>query len=159
MARARPSTTSMSSMSSADPSARAIGDACVLQLPRIPDRRGNLTFLESRRHVPFEIRRAYWLYDVPGGDDRRGGHAYRSIDEFLIAMSGSFDITVSDGAAERVHSMNRSYFGLHVPAGLWRRLGNFSTNAVCLVLASAAYDPDDYMRDRNVYARWRAGGE
>lgn len=126
----------------------------IIQLPKIKDQRGNLTFLESNRNLQFAIRRAYWIYDVPGGE-RRGEHAYRTTDEFLIALSGSFEVTVEDGSTERTFTLNRSYFGLTVPAGIWRGLHNFSTNSVCLALTSAAYDPDDYIRDREQFARWR----
>jgi hypothetical protein len=126
-------------------------------LPKISDARGNLTFAESRRSLPFVTRRAYWLYDVPGGVDRGGGHAYRTSEEFIVALSGSFDVTVDDGADRRTTCLNRSYFGLYVPATLWRHVDNFSTNAVCLVLASTAYDPEDYVRDFELFRRWRAG--
>jgi hypothetical protein len=130
-----------------------------MQLPKIADPRGNLTVVESRRNVPFEIRRAYWIYDVPGGENRGGGHAYYTQEEFIIALSGSFSVTVDDGNEHRAFQLNRSYFGLWVPNTLWRRIDNFSTNAVCLVLASAPYDADEYLRDHEVFARWRADND
>ncbi len=135
-----------------------LGDARLVSLPKISDVRGNLTYVESGRHVPFTVRRAYWVYDVPGGEERGGGHAYRNAQEFVVALSGSFTVTVGDGAAEHRFTLNRSYVGLYVPNSLWRHLHDFSTNAVCLVFASAAYDVDDYIRDREWFARWRARG-
>lgn len=155
--RAARSTTYTSSMS--PPETRTAAGARILKLPKISDRRGSLTYLESNRHVPFQVRRAYWIYDVPGGDEGAGGHAYRKLEEFVVAMSGSFDVTIFDGREERTYTMNRSYFGLYLPRLVWRRIDNFSTNSVCLVLASDAYDPDDYVRDRSVFTRLRAGAE
>lgn len=122
------------------------GGPQVIDLPRIADSRGTLTFLESQRHLPFAIRRAYWIYDVPGGEVR-GAHAYRNLQEFIIAVSGSFDVSLDDGREETLYSMNRAYQGLYVPSMLWRQLRNFSTNSVALILASAPYDADDYVRD------------
>jgi hypothetical protein len=127
----------------------------ITQLPKIVDARGNLTFVESRRNVPFVVRRAYWIYDVPGGEARAGGHAYRELQEFIIALSGSFDVAVSDERDERTFTLNRSYVGLYVPNTLWRHIHNFSTNAVALVLASAPYDASDYVRDRALFRQWR----
>lgn len=127
-----------------------LATGAVVTLPRIQDARGNLSFVEGERHVPFPIRRAYWIYDVPGGE-ARGGHAHYSLDEFLIALSGSFDVCLDDGADERVISLNRSYRGVFVPRLTWRRLENFSTNAVCLVLASCAFEEADYIRDYDVF--------
>ena len=121
-----------------------------IDLPVIPDPRGNLTFVEGGRHLPFEIRRAYWVYDMPGGE-QRGGHAYRTLDEFMIALSGSFEVVLDDGFAEKSVLLNRSYFGLYVPSMVWRHTENFSTNAVLLVLASAPYDEGDYIRDRGAF--------
>ena len=123
-----------------------------IDLPVIPDERGNLTFIEGERHVPFAIERAYWIYDVPGGE-RRGGHAYRRLEEFIVALSGSFDVTVDDGTARTVVSLNRSYFGLYVPSMVWRQLDNFSTNAVCLILASTHYEASDYLYDYREFRR------
>lgn len=132
----------------------SIADCRVDPLPRIQDQRGNLTFLESGRHVPFVIHRTYWIYDVPGGA-HRGGHAYATLQEFVIALSGSFDVDVSDGMEKRTFTLNRSYSGLYVPPMIWRQLGNFSTNAVCLVVASAPYDEADYVRDYGQFIRMR----
>lgn len=114
-------------------------------LPHITDPRGSLTFIEAGRPVPFQIKRTYWIYDVPGGE-MRGGHAYKTLHECFIALSGSFDVVLDDGTERRTMSLNRSYLGLFVPNLVWRRLENFSTNAVCLILASQHYDPDDYIR-------------
>jgi dTDP-4-dehydrorhamnose 3,5-epimerase-like enzyme len=119
----------------------------ILQLPKIEDARGNLSFVEANRHIPFEIKRAYWIYDVPGGEVR-GGHAFREQDEFIIALSGSFDVIVDTGNGRKKRfPLNRSYFGLYIPKGVWRSLENFSTNSLALVLASTAYNENDYIRD------------
>lgn len=118
----------------------------LVNLPRITDPRGSLTFIEEGRPVPFEIRRTYWIYDVPGGEVR-GGHAYRQLRECFIALSGSFDVVLDDTREIRTVSLNRSYTGVVVPNMVWRRLENFSTNAVCLVLASEHYDEADYIRE------------
>jgi hypothetical protein len=117
-----------------------------ITLPKIADPRGNLTFVESERHVPFEIKRVFYLYDVPGGADR-GGHALRRCHQFLIAMSGSFDVLLNDGKNQQRLHLNRSYYGLHIPPMIWREMDNFSSGAVCLALASEAYDEKDYFRD------------
>jgi dTDP-4-dehydrorhamnose 3,5-epimerase-like enzyme len=125
----------------------SLADCRIIDLPKISDPRGNLTFIEGEgRHIPFAINRAYWIYDVPGGE-KRGGHAYRELHEFIIALSGSFDVVLDDGKERKVYSLNRSYFGLYVPNMVWRQLENFSTNGVTLILASTAYNPDDYIRD------------
>jgi hypothetical protein len=130
-------------------------DECVtVQLPKVADPRGNLTFIEGVRHIPFVVQRAYWIYDVPGGEFG-GGHAYRTMDEFIVALSGSFDVELEDGQRRRVVPLNRSYHGLYVAHGIWRQLRNFSTNAVALVLASAPYDEDDYIRDHDEFERLR----
>jgi len=114
---------------------------------KIPDPSGNLTPVEGAHEIPFAIRRAYWIYDVPGGA-ARGGHDYRSLEEVFVALSGSFDLVVDDGRGSSVRqTLNRSYYGVYLPAMVWRRLENFSTNAVCLILASQAYDEGDYLRD------------
>ncbi|MEO8227529.1 MAG: FdtA/QdtA family cupin domain-containing protein [Gemmatimonadota bacterium] len=129
-----------------------------VQLPRIPDVRGNLTFVESERHVPFRVARIYWLYDVPGGESR-GGRAHRRTHEFVIALSGSFDVVVGEGTDRRILQLNRSYVGLHLPPLTWRSLENFSTNSVCLVLASLPFDERDVVRDYAAFSvlRGRAG--
>lgn len=128
------------------------GGPHVIDLPRIADSRGTLTFLESHRHLPFAIRRAYWIYDVPGGEVR-GAHAYRTLHEFIIAVSGSFDVVLDDAHGEKLFTMNRAYQGLYVPPMLWRQMRNFSTNSVALVLASASYDASDYVRDYEEFQR------
>ena len=124
----------------------------LLELPRILDRRGNLSFLEEDAQIPFEVRRVYWIYDVPGGE-LRGSHAFRKTDEIIIALSGSFDVVLHDGTAERTWSLNRSYVGLYVPKMLWRTLQNFSTNSVALILSSTNYYEDDYIRDFDEFSR------
>lgn len=129
------------------------GTGCrIIELPRFLDRRGNLTFIEGQRHTPFAIARAYWLYDVPGGQIR-GGHAYRELEEFVISLSGSFDVVVDEGAGPLHVVLNRSYLGLYIPRLAWRHIENFSTNAVCLILASRHYDPADYIRDYSEFLR------
>jgi oxalate decarboxylase/phosphoglucose isomerase-like protein (cupin superfamily) len=128
----------------------------LVQFEKIPDPRGNLTPVAGTVDIPFRIRRAYWIYDVPGGS-ARGGHAYRTLEEVFVSLSGSFDLTVDDGQGATVRqTLNRSYYGIYVPAMTWRRLENFSTNAVCLVLASAPYDEADYVRDYDDYRDLRA---
>ena len=122
----------------------------LLELPRIPDRRGSLTFLEGARQIPFMIARAYWIYEVPGGA-KRGGHAYHRLEEVFVALSGSFDVALDDGATSQIHQLNRSYLALYVPPLTWRRLENFSTNAVCLILASRHYEEEDYLYSRDEF--------
>jgi dTDP-4-dehydrorhamnose 3,5-epimerase-like enzyme len=122
----------------------------IIQLPKILDRRGSLSFFESSNQVPFEIKRTYWIYDVPGGETR-GGHAYKSLQEIVIALSGSFDVHVESKAGSEVYSLNRSYNALYLPAGTWRSLQNFSTNAICLVAASDVYNDEDYIREFNEF--------
>lgn len=121
-------------------------DCRILDLPKIHDPRGNLTFIEGGNHVPFDIQRVYYLYDVPGGADR-GAHAHRNLHQFIVAMSGSFDVVLDDGQEQRRFHLNRSYFGLYVCPMMWRYLDNFSSGAVCMVLASSKYDEADYIRD------------
>ena len=123
-----------------------IDRARILEFPKVTDPRGNLTFIESQQHVPFEIKRVYYLYDVPGGETR-GGHAHKKLEQLIIAASGSFDVVLDDGAAKTKFSLNRSYYGLYVPNMVWRELENFSSGSVCLVLASRHYDEEDYYRD------------
>lgn len=127
---------------------------CIIKLPRFLDRRGNLSFIEEEDHIPFAIKRTYWIYDVPGGE-KRGGHAYRENQEFIVALSGSFDIVLDDGQKRRVYSLNRSYYGLYIPRGYWREMENFSTNSLALVLASTPYNPDDYERDYERFCKHR----
>lgn len=123
-----------------------IADAKIIELPKFLDARGNLSFIEELSHIPFKIERTYWIYDVPGGE-ARGGHAYRENEEFIVALSGSFDVILDDGKQKKTFSLNRSYYGLYVPKGLWREMDNFSTNSLALVLASTSYDAEDYIRD------------
>jgi oxalate decarboxylase/phosphoglucose isomerase-like protein (cupin superfamily) len=118
----------------------------IIDLPKISDIRGNLTFIESNKHIPFEIKRVYYLYDVPGGESR-GGHAHKNLEQFIIAASGSFDVILDDGFGRKRFYLNRSYYGLYVPYMIWRELNNFSSGSVCLVLASDFYCESDYIRD------------
>lgn len=122
----------------------------LIDLPRIADPRGNLTFVEGSHHIPFDIERVYYLYDVPGGAER-GGHAHKALRQLIIAMSGSFDVTLDDGRGKKTFHLNRSYMGLFVTEMIWRELSNFSSGSVCLVLASNCYDEDDYYRDYGAY--------
>ena len=118
----------------------------IINLPKIGDKRGNLSLVEEFKHIPFKIERTYWIYDVPGGE-KRGGHAYRENQEFIVALSGSFDVVLDDGKEKKLYSLNRSYYGLYVPKGWWRQMENFSTNALALVLASTPYSKEDYIYD------------
>ena len=126
----------------------------IIQLPKITDPRGNLSIIEQFKQIPFEIKRVHWVYDVPGGIER-GGHAYQETEEFIVALSGSFDVVVDDGEAKTTYPLNRSYFGLHVPKGMWRTMTNFSTNSLALVLSSTEYDENDYVSDYEEYKAWR----
>jgi dTDP-4-dehydrorhamnose 3,5-epimerase-like enzyme len=129
----------------------------LINFRKIMDPRGNLTPVEHNEDVPFAIRRVYWIYDVPGGS-ARGGHAYRTLEELFIALSGSFDLTVDNGRGSTVRqTLNRSYYGVYVPPMTWRRLENFSTNAVCLILASRPYDEGDYVRDYEAFREMQGG--
>jgi len=123
-----------------------MADCRIIELPKILDERGNLTFVEEKRHIPFAIQRCYWIYDVPGGQFR-GSHAYRTLQEFIVALSGSFEVVLDDGKEQKTFFLNRSYYGLLVPSMIWRSLRNFSTNSLCLILASDKYKADDYIRD------------
>lgn len=126
-------------------------DACsIINLPKIQDPRGNLSFLEGNTHIPFTITRAYWIYDVPGGE-MRGGHAYTDLKECIIALSGSFDVVINDGKNSKTISLNRSYYGLYVPPMIWRSIENFSTNALCLILSSEPYSEKLYIRSYDEY--------
>jgi len=123
-----------------------IENCYLTNLPKISDPRGNLTFIEGSQHIPFDIKRVYYLYDVPGGAER-AGHAHKNLQQLFIAMSGSFDILLDDGYTQKKIHMNRSYYGLYVCPGIWREIDNFSSGSVCLVLASEPYCPEDYIRD------------
>ena len=118
----------------------------IIELPKFLDKRGNLSFIEEFKQIPFKIERTYWIYDVPGGE-HRGGHAYRENEEFIVALSGSFDVVLDDGINKTTYSLNRSYYGLYVPKGIWREMNNFSTNSLALILAPTPYSQDDYIRD------------
>lgn len=131
-----------------------VKDCEIVNLQKIGDRRGNLSIIEEQKQIPFNIKRVYYIYDVPGGE-RRGGHAYKENREFIVALSGSFDVKLNDGEEERVFSLNRSYYGLYVPAGLWREMENFSTNSLALILSSTEFDENDYIMDFNEYKLWR----
>lgn len=126
----------------------------IIQLPKFEDPRGNLSFVEENNHIPFNIERTYWIYDVPGGQVR-GGHAFKEQQEFIIALSGSFDVIVDDGKTKKIFSLNRSYYGLYIPAGLWRQMNNFSTNSLAVVLASTFYNYDDYIINYNDFVIYK----
>lgn len=118
----------------------------IIQLPKILDKRGNLSFFENENQIPFKVERSYWIYDVPGGEIR-GSHAFKEQQEFIVALSGSFDITISNGIAEKTYSMNRSYYGLYIPKMVWRRIDNFSTNSLALIVSDKPFNEADYIRD------------
>jgi dTDP-4-dehydrorhamnose 3,5-epimerase-like enzyme len=132
-----------------------VEDARIIDLPKFLDARGNLSFVENFKQIPFEIKRTYWIYDVPGGESR-GGHAYRDNEEFIIALSGAFDVVVDDGKQKKTFTLNRSYYGLYVPKGLWREMENFSTNAFALEFGSSPYDEKDYVRDYPQFLKLKA---
>ena len=124
----------------------------IINLPKFLDQRGNLSFIEEYKHIPFKIKRTYWIYDVPGGESR-GGHAYRDTEEFIVALSGAFEVVLDDGEKKESFLLNRSYYGLYVPKGYWREMINFSTNSVGLILAPTLYEPDDYIRDYDEFLK------
>jgi len=128
--------------------------ARIINLPKIDDLRGNLTFIEVLNHIPFEIERTYWIYDVPGGQVR-GGHAFKEQQELIVALSGSFDVVVDDGKEKKTFSLNRSYYGLYIPAGLWRQMENFSTNALAIVLSSTLFSESDYIREYSDFLKYK----
>lgn len=128
----------------------SIEDCKIIELPKISDPRGNLTFIEGNQHIPFDIHRVYYLYDVPGGAER-GGHAHKALSQLIVAMSGSFDVILDEGSEKKRFHLNRSYQGLYVCPMIWRELDNFSSGSVCMVLASNIYDESDYYRDYNEY--------
>ena len=125
----------------------------IIDLPKISDVRGNLTFIESNKHIPFDIKRVYYIYDIPGGESR-GGHAHKKLQQFLIAMSGSFEIILDDGRTKKSFYLNRAYYGLYIPRLIWRDIRNFSSGAVCMCLASDYYDEKDYIRDYNEFKKY-----
>jgi dTDP-4-dehydrorhamnose 3,5-epimerase-like enzyme len=136
----------------------SIDDVKLIELPRFADPRGNLSFVEQMNHIPFEIKRTYWIYDVPGGE-ARGGHAFRKNEEFIVALSGAFDVIVDDGKEKKRYVLNRSYYGLYIPAGLWRTMENFSTNSLALEFGSIHYDRADYVEDYDQFLKLKSNGE
>lgn len=135
-----------------------VEDCKLIELPRFLDSRGNLSFVEQLNHIPFEIKRTYWIYDVPGGE-ARGGHAFKENQEFIVSLSGAFEVLVDDGVNKKTFNLNRSYYGLYVPAGLWREMINFSTNSVALEFGSIHYDPSDYIRDYDDFLKLKNDGK
>ena len=135
-----------------------IEDVQLIKLPKFLDARGNLSFIEQLNHIPFEIKRTYWIYDVPGGENR-GGHAFIQNEEFIVAISGSFDVIVDDGEQKKLFTLNRSYYGLYVPAGIWREMNNFSTNSLALEFGSIHYDKQDYIRDYAEFLKMKRDGK
>ena len=135
-----------------------VNDCIIIELPRFLDARGNLSFVEQNNHIPFEIKRTYWIYDVPGGEER-GGHAFRQNEEFIVALSGAFDVTVDDGQQKKTFTLNRSYYGLYIPKGLWRTMENFSTNSFALEFGSTHYQQEDYIREYNEFIKLKGNGE
>lgn len=134
-----------------------VDDVKIVELPKFTDPRGNLSFVEQLKHIPFEIKRTYWIYDVPGGETR-GGHAYKENQEFIVALSGAFDVVVDDGVKKKRFILNRSYYGLFVPAGLWREMENFSTNSLALEFGSVHYNESDYIREYSDYLKLKLDG-
>ena len=135
-----------------------INDCRLVSLPKILDTRGNLSFVEQLNHIPFEIKRTYWIYDVPGGEDR-GGHAFRENQEVVIALSGAFDVVVDDGENKKTFTLNRSYYGLYIPKGLWRTMENFSTNSFALEFGSVEYSAEDYIREYDEFLKLKKDGK
>lgn len=126
----------------------------IIELPKFLDARGNLSFFENRTHIPFDIKRTYWIYDVPGGEER-GGHAHKELQQLIVAASGSFDVILDDGNIKRTISLNRPYYGLLIVPGIWRELNNFSSGTVCLVLVSEVYKQEDYIRSYDEFLEWK----
>ena len=135
-----------------------VEDVKIIDLPKFLDARGNLSFAEQNNHIPFEIKRTYWIYDVPGGE-ARGGHAFKENQEFVVALSGAFDVEVDDGVNKKRFSLNRSYYGLYIPKGLWRTMENFSTNSFALEFGSVDYSADDYIRDYDEFLKLKKDGK
>ncbi len=135
-----------------------IKDVKIIELPKFLDARGNLSFVEQNNHIPFEIKRTYWIYDVPGGE-ARGGHAFCQNQEFIVALSGAFAVVVDDGFKKKTFTLNRSYYGLYVPAGLWREMNNFSTNSLALEFGSIHYNEKDYIRDYGDFLKLKTDGK
>jgi len=126
----------------------------IIQLPKILDKRGNLSFFENCNQIPFEIKRVYWIYDVPGGEFR-GGHAYKDNEEFVVALSGSFDVILDDESEKKVFNLNRSYYGLYVPKMHWREINNFSTNSLALIVSNTEYNENDYIHEYDDFCALR----
>lgn len=135
-----------------------IEDVKIIELPKFTDPRGNLSFVEQLNHIPFEIKRTYWIYDVPGGE-ARGGHAFRQNQELVIALSGAFDVIVDDGKQKKTITLNRSYYGLYIPAGLWREMTSFSTNSLALEFGSIHYNRNDYVENYDEFIKMKDNGE
>ena len=135
-----------------------INDCKIIELPKFLDARGNLSFAEQNNHIPFEIKRTYWIYDVPGGE-ARGGHAFKENQECVVALSGAFDVEVDDGLNKKSFTLNRSYYGLYIPAGLWREMKNFSTNSLALEFGSIHYDEQDYIREYGDFLKLKKDGK
>jgi len=133
-----------------------LDDVKLIQLPKFLDERGNLSFFENENQIPFSIKRSYWIYDVPGGE-MRGGHAYKSLQEFIVALSGSFDVVLDDGRDRKTFSLNRSYYGLYIPRLIWRQLENFSTNALALIVSDQVYSAEDYIYDYEEFSKRKEG--
>jgi len=132
----------------------SLSDIKLINLPKIEDPRGNLSFIEEENQIPFKIERTYWIYDVPGGQSH-GGHAFIEQEEFIVALSGSFDVVVDDGKEKKRYALNRSYYGLYLPAGLWRQLENFSTNSLAIILSSTVFTENDYIRNYQEFLRFK----
>lgn len=135
-----------------------VNDVKLVELPCFKDPRGNLSFVEQNKQIPFHIQRTYWIYDVPGGECR-GSHAFRATQEFIIAISGGFDVVVDDGKEKRTFTLNRSYYGLYIPRGLWRSIENFSTNSLALEFADTKYERSDYIEDYDQFLQLKINGE
>ena len=135
-----------------------VNSPSLINLPRFLDVRGNLSFVEQFNHIPFEIKRTYWIYDVPGGEER-WGRAFIETQEFIVSLSGSFDVILDDGKEKNKYCLNRSYYGLYIPNGVWRILDNFSTNSVALVISSTRYDENDYIRDYGEFLKLKQDGK
>lgn len=136
----------------------SIENVKLIELPKFVDERGNLSFVEQLNHIPFEINRTYWIYDVPGGESR-GGHAFKNNEEFIVALSGAFDVIVDDGEQKKTFTLNRSYYGLYIPVGLWREITNFSTNSLALEFGSTHYDRSDYIEDYDIFLKLKKDGK
>ena len=131
-----------------------IYNCSIVGLPKVHNRQGNITVIENQLNIPFDVKRVYYLYDIPGGEDR-GGHAHKNLQQFVVAVSGAFDVFLNDGVNKKIVHLDRPYIGLHITAGIWRQMLSFSSGATCLVLASEVYDENDYIRDYRDFTRWK----